>query len=54
MAVQNFSRIPLDVWFALAGGVAIVQAGLVAPAQIFAALYLMICGYVILNVFTDD
>ena len=52
--MQNFSRIPLDVWFALAGAVGIIQAGLVAPEHIFATVYLMICGYVILNVFTDD
>ena len=33
--MQHFSRIPLDVWFALAGAVGLVLMQLIEPAHVF-------------------
>jgi Na+/citrate or Na+/malate symporter len=53
LAVQHFSRIPLDVWLALAVAVGLVLVQLIEPAHVFAAAYVAICAYIVLSVFTD-
>ena len=54
MPAQKFLRVSLDAWFALAAAVVIIPRAHANSRQILIAIYLMICSYVLLNVFTDD
>ncbi len=48
-----FSRIPWDVWFALAAAIGIVLLGLADPGHVILAIYLTVCARVVADVFTE-
>lgn len=51
--MQKLSRVPIDVWLALAGCVGMLLAGLADFRSIMVGIYLMVSAYVLMTAFSQ-
>ena len=52
--MQNFSRIPLDVWIALTAALGILLIAFDSFMLVFAGVYGAVCTYVVVKAFTTE
>lgn len=51
--MQKLSRVPIDVWLALAGCVGMLVVGLADFTSIIVGIYLIVSAYVLMAAFSD-